>query len=173
MGLFDILFKKKSVPVVPEPVKPSKPAISTKTENFKVAGISFHMDDIMEKLAYENENYNLAKKQIIDDYMYDEKIFRYDFPVGKVELIPEPDNEHDKNAIKVVVDGVHIGYIKNGNCSHVKNLLSSGRVTSIDCSIYGGDFKMVYENSDDEYELECDNRPIGATVEIIYKADPE
>lgn len=54
IGLFGKLFKKKDNPVSPDPVvsAPSKPVISTKTDNFKVAGISSYMDNLME-LAYE------------------------------------------------------------------------------------------------------------------------
>ena len=99
IGLFGKLFKKKDNPVSPDPVvsAPSKPVIPTKTDNFKVAGISSYMDNLME-LAYENDDYEKTKKQIIDDFMYDEKIFQYDFLVSKVELIPEPENEYDSNA---------------------------------------------------------------------------
>ncbi len=104
IGLFGKLFKKKDNPVSPDPVvsAPSKPVISTKTDNFKVAGISSYMDNLME-LAYENDDYEKTKKQIVDDFMYDEKIFQYDFLVSKVELIPEPENEYDSNAVKVLL----------------------------------------------------------------------
>lgn len=104
--------------------------------------------------------------------MYDEKIFQYDFLVSKVELIPEPENEYDSNAVKVVVDDVHIGYIKKGSCSRVKNLLSSGRVTDIDCSIFGGKYKVVWDR-DEGYVLEEDEYRFGATVEITYKSETE
>ncbi|MCZ0667474.1 HIRAN domain-containing protein [[Ruminococcus] gnavus] len=173
IGLFGKLFTKKDNPVSPDPVvsAPSKPVIPTKTDNFKVAGISSYMDNLME-LAYENDDYEKTKKQIVDDFMYDEKIFQYDFLVSKVELIPEPENEYDSNAVKVVVDGVHIGYIKKGSCSRVKNLLSSGRVTDIDCSIFGGKYKVVWDR-DEGYVLEEDEYHFGATVEITYKLETE
>lgn len=31
------------------------------------------------------------------------------------ELVPEPDNEHDKFAVKVIVKGQHVGYLSKGN----------------------------------------------------------
>ena len=170
MGLFKKLFIKKTAPTIDSVVIQSpKPVIPTKTENFKVAGITSYMDNLME-LAYDNPDYSLTKREIIDDVMYDEKIYEYEFSVGKVSLIPEPDNEHDSNAVKVVIDNIQIGYIKKGSCSHVKNLLASGRVTDIDCSICGGKFKVVWER-EDEYVLERGKYNYGATVEITYKLE--
>ena len=31
---------------------------------------------------------------------------------SKVQIIPEPTNPYDKNALKVIIDGTHVGYIK-------------------------------------------------------------
>lgn len=38
---------------------------------------------------------------------------------GACQLVPEPDNPHDKNAIKVVIRGVHVGYVPAVKCSEV------------------------------------------------------
>ena len=72
IGLFGKLFKKKDNPVSPDPIATvlPKPVTPTKTDNFKVAGISSYMDNLME-LAYENDDYEKSKKQIVDDFMYD------------------------------------------------------------------------------------------------------
>lgn len=173
IGLFGKLFKKKGDPISSDPVVavPLKSVALTRTDNFKVAGISSYMNNLME-LAYENDDYKKTKKQIVDDFMYDEKIFQYDFLVSKVELIPEPENEYDPNAVKVVVDDIHIGYIKKGSCSRVKNLLFSGRIACIDCSISGGKYKVVWDR-DEGYVLEEDEYRFGATVEITYKLETE
>ena len=40
-----------------------------------------------------------------------------------VELIPEPTNKHDKNAIKVILDGVQIGYIPSDQTNIVRKKL--------------------------------------------------
>ena len=40
-----------------------------------------------------------------------------------LELIPEPENKHDPNAIKVIVDGQHIGYVPAKECEKVKKIL--------------------------------------------------
>ena len=48
-------------------------------------------------------------------------------PKMEVKLVKEPDNEFDKEAIKVEMDGLGlVGYVANSPCSH--NLASKSRV---------------------------------------------
>ena len=58
-------------------------------------------------------------------------------PTGKhgyecsAELVPEPDNPHDKFAVKVLVKGRHVGYLSRGNAKRygkrIRGLNSEGR----------------------------------------------
>lgn len=126
----------------------------------KVTGISHYMDNIM-KLAHENSDYDMSKKEIVDSGMIDERIWKYSFYPSKTELVPEPDNPTDPKAIKVIVDNRHVGYIKSGSCSRVLKLINENRIHGIDCTIGGGPYKIVYEDYDSEedrdiYELERD-----------------
>ena len=126
----------------------------------KVTGIQYYMDNIME-LASENLDYDLSKKELVDQGMIDERIWKYEFFVSNVELVPEPDNPEDPNAIKVIADGEQVGYIKKGSCSKVLKAIENGTIRKIDCDIGGGPYKVVYEEYDDEkerdvYELEKD-----------------
>lgn len=139
-------------------------------ETFHVAGTSYREDAIL-SLAEENDDYNLSKKELIDDGMEDERIYKYYFPAMQSKLVPEPDNPHDPNAIKVLVNGVHIGYVKAGSCSHVKNLLASGKVSSYGVDIVGGPYKRVYEDDDGDYQLEKENHNFGATLMITVQDD--
>ena len=41
-----------------------------------------------------------------------------------LELIEDPENKHDPNAIKVVVDGKHIGYVPKEKTAKVRKFLS-------------------------------------------------
>lgn len=149
--------------------QPAKEKVSLVTENFNVAGTSFHQEAI-EELGSENSLYEYTKKELIDDGYEDEKIYQYEFFPEKVELVEEPENPHDPNAIKVIVDGAHIGYIKAGSCAHVKKLLRSGTVSDISAEIYGGKFKILSsDDSGDTYTLDKDSTPFGARVNIIYR----
>lgn len=43
-----------------------------------------------------------------------------------IELIPEPTNKVDKNAIKVLIDGRHIGYVPVKKCYEIHAILRKG-----------------------------------------------
>ena len=40
-----------------------------------------------------------------------------------VSLVPEPDNEYDPNAIRVLLNGVHVGYVPKDKTAEVKSIL--------------------------------------------------
>lgn len=178
MGLFD-MFKKKPVhvsepktqPIVePEP-EPTAPTYNT--IDFKVAGISYRENDILNHLMIENDDFDLSKKEIIENGMTDERIFQYDADIINVELVPEPTNEHDPNAIKVVVDDIFIGYVPANKAKRVKKIIEEDRIISLACAICGGPYKIVHEEYDDEkdkevYTMEKDNINIGASISINY-----
>lgn len=141
------------------------------TENHFVAGTSYHRDEILE-LATENVDYDLSKKEIEEEYYGDKRIYQYNFYPDKVELIPEPTNEYDSNAIKVIVDGQHIGYIKKGSCNHIHNLINEDRIIDIDCNIYGGDYKeLIFDDYSDKSKLVRREREFGAKVILHIKKE--
>lgn len=144
----------------------SAPAPASKVEKFNVAGLSYHMGEFMQ-LAQEDPDYTTKKSEIIDFCLEDQRIYKYYFSPDVVELIPDPDNEHDSNAVAVYADGLHIGYIKAGSCSRVKNLLASGMVENIRLEAWGGPY--VYYDSYNEI-LDRDEAIYGAKV-LIYIAE--
>lgn len=120
-----------------------------KIENHHVAGTSFRQKDIA-SLAYENFEYDMSKNELVESFNENEKIYKYEFSPNKIELIEEPDNPHDPNAIKVVIDDVLVGYIKKNSCSRVRNLLHSNSIIKIDAEISGGPYKIIYCDYDDD-----------------------
>lgn len=139
------------------------------TENFHITGVSHYLENI-EELALENSDYDLTKKEIVDSFLYDEKIFKYDFFITDAKLVPEPENPYDPNAIKVLFNGVLVGYVKRGSCSHVKKLLASGKIKRIDGEITGGKYKLVYyDDESDSYQTEHDEYSYRVTVSISYE----
>lgn len=153
---------------------PAKPRATF--ERHKVAGTSYHLDAIM-ALAQENPDYDLTKREIIDDDLTDERIYQYTFTDGPVELVDDPDNEHDPNAIKVLIAGQHIGYIKRGSTGRVHNLQRAGRVLGVTAEIYGGKYKVVICDDDDDgterYDLIKDETGYGAAIEILVRPEQE
>lgn len=130
----------------PQPTANTQTAADTdeRRQNYNVTGISHYTSNIL-KLATKNPAYALSKKEIIAKKLYDQKIFEYTFAPQKTELIPEPTNPHDPNAIKVVIDGQLVGYVKTGSCARILKLIKENRIARIDGEIYGGNYKMFYD----------------------------
>lgn len=138
-------------------------------KTYRVTGMQHYLDSIME-LASENPDYDMTKREIIDACMTDEKIWKYDFYSTKTELVPEPDNPYDPNAVMVRVSGKLIGYIKAGSCKHILNLLKDERIKGIDCDIDGGPYKMVEEDDDGKYILSKGNANFSVRLTIYEKS---
>ncbi|MCI7808100.1 HIRAN domain-containing protein [bacterium] len=160
----------------PTPTKPQAPRRSAKPDadgkRHRIAGTSYHTAEIM-KFAHENPDYKLTKKQIISMKLENTAIYKYEFDPVTVTLEPEPDNPNDKNAIKVLFNGVHIGYIKAGSCAHILKLIKTDRIESISGRLYGGPSKMVccYEDSPEDAELEKSDGTVGAEIRIVERPE--
>lgn len=175
--------KAESAPVASAPINKgpvsSLPESKTKairlaqsdfvTKTYRVTGMQHYMDNIM-SLSFENPDYDMTKQEIIDTCMTDEKIWKYDFHAAKTELVPEPDNPYDPNAVMVRVSGKLVGYIKAGSCKHILNLLKGERIKGIDCDIGGGPYKMVEEDEDGKYIITKGNTNFFVHLTIYEKA---
>jgi len=57
-------------------------------------------------------------------------------------LVPEDSNKHDKNAVRIEVHGVHIGYVPADLAKNFRGMLArrglAGNTTSCDARLYGG-----------------------------------
>ena len=145
-----------------------------KSYAFKVAGISRRQIDITDNILTESYEYSLSKRELADSGMLDERIYKYDPEVTDADLIPEPDNPKDPNAIKVSVYDIQIGYVPAEKAETVHKLLSSKQIHSITCEFYGGPFKVVSEDYDDEndkeiYTVEKESQYVGAEITIEYE----
>lgn len=156
---------EKVAELAPEREQTPKKSAS-QSANFHVAGVRFHEKEI-EELGQENSDYDLSRSEIQDAGMENERIYRLEFDDMPVELVPEPENPEDPKAIKVVVGGTHVGYIKKGSTSRVRNLLAAGgKVTA---EIQGGEYKILYSDDEDGQEklsLQKDTAPYSVIVSI-------
>lgn len=149
----------------PAPAK-EEPKKKNRFYHFHAAGVYYHKNDIVENLLFENSEYDLKKSEIIDFSMVDEYIYKYEKYFGIVELVPEPDNPHDKNAIKVIVDNVHVGYVPADITEKVKNILDTKDIVKIDCEIYGGPYKVL---PDEDSSIERGSTDFKCDIFIEYK----
>lgn len=149
----------------PEP-KPER--TFSKVETHRIAGTSFHETEIQD-LMEENFDYNLTAADLIDMGMEDERVYKYEETYCTAALEPEPDNQYDPNAIRVLAEGVHIGYIKKESAAHVKKLLEEDRIARMSITITGGPYKMAYLNEDDRPRIEKDTQNFSAKLDIFVK----
>lgn len=129
------------------------PSSASQVEHHHIAGTSYHVNEI-ESLGVSNPDYELSKRELIENYSVGDRVYEYQFSACKTELIEEPDNEYDNNAVKVVLNDVHVGYIKKGSCLHIKKLLHSDKMICITSEIKGGKYKSLVSNYDDS---KCDD----------------
>ena len=152
-------------------------AVAVNTDNlikysFNVAGISYRERDFS-NLLYENIFYDMTKKELIEEGLIDEKIFKYGGGIYKVDLVPDPDNEYDANAIKVLANGVHIGFVPSKNAVRVKNIMES-KNPSVSWEVLGGPYKILYEDYDydrdrEVYTLEREHLNLGLKITLLYE----
>ena len=169
--------KRQAPPTAdPAPMVPAAeaPAQAQNVKKYKVAGVTHYVDNIL-KLATEDPDYDLSKRELIAEDRVQERVWKYFFAPQKVELVPEDDNPQDPKAIKVIVDGQHVGYIKSGSCAHLRKVMDRGGIVDIDCMIGGGPYKYVALEYDDEtdkeiYTLEKDETHIFVHLDITEKA---
>lgn len=143
---------------------------TTKTVSHKVAGTSYRQE-VIRALGMKNPDYALNKRGLVEEYPDGGTVYEYDFDPGQAELVPEPDNPHDPKAIKVLVDGQHVGYIKAGSCAHIHRLLRENRIQKIEPKIIGGKYKDLhpleeYPEKTTDYELDKGETPFGVRLEI-------
>lgn len=127
MGLFDV-FKKKSTPAL-VPIYPI---------SFEIAGL-FNREN--EAKAVMGGNPKLKKARKIEG----QRIFVLSPFEDACELVPEPSNPHDSNAIQVVVQGHVLGYVPRELQGQVVPRLRAGQKTSV--KLLGGNYRM-YEDGE-------------------------
>ena len=157
--------KAKKTNETPAEITEIKEAFKVESFDFRVAGISFYADDIVDKLGQYNDAYDFTKLELIDNgSIYDPydlagfkgREYQYIFPANSdLAFVDEPNNELDPKALRVEADGTTVGYIKKGSTTRVRNLLKSPNFDHADIFISGGKFKIIYENYDeDDYDME-------------------
>ena len=135
-------------------LKDSTPILSVNT--FHVAGTYYKQAEI-QVLVKENPYY-----RDLSNSLDNKRIYKYNYTRKNACLIPEPQNEHDSNAIAVVIDGVPVGYVPADLCTHIHKLINSNACKNIEAQIYGGDYKYI----DSEGDLIKEKAPLEIKIEI-------
>lgn len=130
-----------------------------------VKGVTFHeqaVKNACNAIAYYNnvidkDDYYGARtySQIKDDLISMEQqrghayIYKYDgMTFSDIELIPEPDNRKDPNAIKIVIFGYHVGYVPKEKTLFLKRYMNNNNyIINKVGKIVGGPFKELNHNT--------------------------
>lgn len=173
MGLFSNLFSKKNTAAVqPQPVQmpeEKKPRYIVKSQRFILDNVKDHMEDIMD-LVEKNEDYKLKKKDLIEDNRTDENIYEYE--LSEKATITTISCEGVVEQLQVFVCNTHIGDIKKGGISKVKNLLKKGNIENIWSEVSGGNYKRLrYDAGKDVYYYDELEKEFSITIEITYKEE--
>lgn len=125
--------------------KPREP--ETVVRCYIVAGVQYYLDNLL-SMAEPNYLYDYKKQELIDTCHADETIYKQTYGFSHLDLTHEPDNPHDPNAIKVLLDNKLVGYIAKEDCRHILDIMDNDLFVSATCEISGGKYKRVNEDYD-------------------------
>lgn len=111
-------------------------------DTFHLAGVNYYHANI-KKLANLNPQWNLSAAQHLANGKAGRNVYKYNFTNAPVELVPEPKNPHDPNAVAVHIAGQLVGYISREENVYVKKLLKGHRIKYISGFIGGGEYKYI------------------------------
>lgn len=111
----------------------------------EVVAESYHKSEIAE-LGTISQNYYWPSDRLYEKFVEGDRVYKYNFPELDAQLVPEPENPHDPNAIRVVVDGKTVGYIARNNTARISEIISRG--LTVKANITGGPHKEISENED-------------------------
>ena len=132
-----------------------------------VTGTKHYEENIL-KLMVENPDFKLGPKALKEQYDDADVIPKLIPGYIQVVLEPEPDNQYDPNAVKVLMNGLLVGYVKKESCSQVKELLKKKNFKAEVKSIQIGKFKQINRKSID---IENFAAPF-ITISMSYEEDP-
>ena len=146
------LFKKKELPKEEAP-KPKVEYVSTYVVGIDYYDSSKLLKDLEDEL-FENDDYSLSKKELLEEYMDGDKVYQYEPYILRFKIVPEPTNPHDPNALKVIVmydnQDYFIGYVPKTKCKALLKSLENNIIPSL--TLVGGKYKQVYDDEIDKDE---------------------
>ena len=116
-------------------------------EYFYATGTVYYNENI-KKLLKLNSEYKNSARALVKSGHVNQNIYKYQCLDTDAKLIPDPKNEHDKNAVQVCINGKLVGFIKREETLRVKEILGNAYVEYINAFVSGGENKIVFPNKD-------------------------
>lgn len=111
---------------------------------FEVAGLKYYQDRMLNVLE-ENPNYKNPKSTA-------KPVYKYRYFDKPCDLVPEPNNEYDPNAILVGYKGRKLGHVPAAETGTVRMLLANGYTPQL--HIVHGHYKVYEEDEWVTYKKE-------------------
>ena len=159
-------------------------------ENYKepIASVSVvgesHYKENIAGLGVASRTYFVPVERLYGSYTEGDVLYKYNFDPMPAELVAEPDNPHDANAIRVDIFGETVGYIPRGDTARVRELLSDD--PEVEAIITAGPNKLIrdaggvldYEQRDYDFSVRlcfysAENPEPAPTNARIVHAEPE
>ena len=138
-------YKPKSQTQTFVPVEEQNKQTYVEPDRLLVAGFDHHQPALRSLLTDENPDYDLPKKQFVEEVV--DRAYQF-YPERYDARLEHEDNEYDPNAIAVYVDDIKIGYIARKDQSIVD------MSKSYEVEIFGGKYKEC-----DYSETDLDGNP--------------
>lgn len=135
-----------------------------KQEDFNLAG-SYYCKTAISKVAIPNPDWRKTCKALVNAGKDSQKIYRFCRTTKAAELVEEPSNSHDPNAVMVTVEGEKVGYISADEALHVKEIMRQHCLKSVTAVITGGEYKTI---TPDAEMIKNQSGPF-VTVKICYR----
>ena len=140
-----------------------------RTAHYDVAGLYYHQE-ALEKAIDLNPLYTLTRREVIAQANKTNQIIpKYDLKkTYDAMLVPEPNNEFDPEAIKIIVSDQHIGYIRRRVTSFMDNIIEC-KIESCKFKLKTCDYKsLVYNAETEKYSLTSCHDRLKGSLTIKY-----
>lgn len=141
MGLFN---KQK-----PQPYQPTE-------HKEQIQAYCFLREDEKLEVIRLNPDFDLSTAELVEKGI--DRVYRFEktHKFG-VQLVPDNENEHDKNAVAIHINGKFFGYVQREAAPVMRHVLKNGRFDEIRLVISGGPALYVYNGKATArcYDFEC------------------
>lgn len=114
-------------------------------ESIPVRGASYYQGAI-EKHMEDNPDWFKSYEELKAEKKNWKIIYQYQLTQTPAQLVPEPTNPHDKNAIMVCIGNDKVGYVAAEECTHVLSLIRSKKIVHATATLKGGPAKRVFDD---------------------------
>lgn len=139
---------------------------------FVVRGTHYHREAI-EAIGIPNPEYKESPEKLFQTHKEGDAIDKYTFDITDVKLIPEPGNEHDPDAIAVIMNGQHVGYVAKESTDKVRKYSDSDRIKSMTGTMKGGPYKTLHISEAGKKYVTTDKGHYDAHVTLMLTATPK